>query len=543
MQSKFNSLLLFFVLMTVAAVSSQAQTQKLETDDVMYQKKMNSFLSVLDRYYKADVDKEKVIEDAIKGALKELDPHSNYYSAESLKKANEPLEGSFEGIGVQFNILNDTIFIVASIPGGPSEKLGIMAGDKIVTIEEEVVAGNGITNDDVVSKLRGKKGTEVDVQIKRGNDEGLLDYTIVRDKIPIFSMDAAYMVTPEIGYIKLNRFSRTTTKEFKEGLASLKEQGVQDLILDLRGNGGGYLEEAFKIADEFLSKGKMIVYTEGRAFSRTDRKATSNGGFESGKVVVLVDENSASASEIVSGAIQDWDRGLIIGRRTFGKGLVQRTFNLPDGSAVRLTVSDYFTPSGRWIQKPYDQGREEYRKEVRERFEKGELTDEDKVELPDSLKFKTLRNGREVYGGGGVMPDIFVPLDTTQNSDYYTDIRRKGLMSKFALNHIDQNRTSLLNDYKDIKSFNDKFELSEDLLEEFYAFAAEEGVEKNEEDIKTSFSFITSYIKALIARNLFERGAFYQVMNKEIDAYQKAIEVLTDDTFDKMNIHYKGGDE
>ncbi len=506
--------------------------------DEKQREKLGSFLQILDYYYKEEVDQEKVTENAIKGVLKELDPHSVYYSKERLKKANEPLVGSFEGVGIQFNILNDTIFVVSSIPGGPSEKLGIMPGDKIVYIEDDNVAGVGVTNEDVIDKLRGDKGTQVMVQIKRKGTSELLDYTITRDKIPLFSVDASYMVDDEIGYIKLNRFSRTTGKEVAEALTKLKSDGMQRLVFDLRGNGGGFLNEAVNVADEFLGDGKMVVYTEGRAFDREDRLATAKGLFQEGQVIILINEGSASASEIVSGAVQDWDRGLIVGRRSFGKGLVQRTFKMPDGSAVRLTVSDYYTPAGRSIQKPYTEGVEAYRKELRARQDKGELIDMSKIEFPDSLQFSTLENKRTVFGGGGIMPDIFVPLDTSRNSTFFRDVRRKGILNKFALNYVDENRQTVDAKYSDFRDFADRFEIDQATLDAFVALAEKEEIEYNQEEFDTSKQLIIAQLRGLIARNMYDRSAMYYILNQEDTTFTKAMELFDDGTFDRLRIAY-----
>lgn len=501
--------------------------------------KFERLLRVVDSKYVDTVATDDLVETAIKGMLKELDPHSVYISKKDLKRMNEPLEGNFEGVGIQFNIFKDTILVVAAISGGPSEKLGIRAGDKIVEIEGETVAGTGITNRDVIDKLRGKKGTEVNVGIKRPSLKRTLDFTIKRDKIPIYSVDATYMATPDIGYIKLNRFAATSMQEISEGMVELKGKGMKSLILDLRGNGGGYLRTAVDLADEFLGTRELVVYTEGRSYPIDKKYATTAGNFEQGKLVVLIDEGSASASEIVSGAVQDHDRGLIIGRRSFGKGLVQKPYQLPDGSAVRLTVSRYYTPTGRCIQKPYDEGVDAYRKEVRKRFENGELNSQDSIEMPDSLTYQTLINGRKVYGGGGIMPDIFIPIDTTMGSDYYTSILRKGVLNDFSLTYLDKNRKKLEKTYKSKNSFISEFEVTPELMDAFVAHAEKKEVELDEEGLKTSSLLIKTQVKALIARGLYKTSAYYEVTNELNDAFLMAIKVLEDDTFDKMKMDYK----
>ena len=390
------------------------------------QRKFGRLLRLVDGYYVDTANVDKLTEKAIVHLLSELDPHSVYISKEEVDRMNEPLQGNFEGIGISFNIHKDTLLVTSIISGGPSEKVGIRAGDRILQVDGKNIAGTGIKNNDVFEMLRGEKGTTVELQVLRRNSDGLLDFSIVRDKIPIHSLDASYMLDDETGFIKLNKFSATTTQEFTEAVKDLRSKNMQNLILDLRGNGGGYLKTAIAMADEFLEPGKLIVYTEGKSYPRNYTYATETGSFEKGRLVVLIDEGSASASEIVSGAVQDWDRGLIIGRRSFGKGLVQRPIPLPDGSSVRLTIQKYYTPSGRCIQKPYDEGVEAYRKERLERYSSGEFFTLDSLKMPDSLKYFT-QNNRIVYGGGGIMPDIFVPVDTSQTSDYFVDLSRKGV--------------------------------------------------------------------------------------------------------------------
>jgi carboxyl-terminal processing protease len=426
--------------------------------------------------------------------------------------------------------------VVSPISGGPSEKLGIMAGDRIVTVDGEVVAGTGVTNKDVQRLLKGPKGTLVTVGIKRGNDPELLTFEIIRDKIPIYSVDASFMVSPEIGYIKVNRFAKTTMTEMYGALAKLKAEGMQDLVLDLQGNGGGMLRTAIQMADEFLSGDKLLVYTEGRIYPRENTKARIPGRFEKGRLVVLIDQGSASASEIVSGAIQDWDRGLIVGRRSFGKGLVQRPVRLIDESAVRLTVQKYYTPAGRCIQKSYEGGVEEYRKEKYQRFESGELMSMDSLDLPDSLKYETRIQGRTVYGGGGILPDVFVPLDTMDNSAYFSSILRKGLDSRFALTFVDSIRTELESTYPTEDAFIDQFEVQEDMVANFQEFVASEGIEFNEEDWQRSGNAIEMRLKAMIGRNLLKQSTFYRVISGLNESLQKAVTILQDGTFDESNL-------
>ncbi|MBU0763207.1 MAG: S41 family peptidase, partial [Bacteroidetes bacterium] len=431
---------------------------------------------------------------------------------------------------------------VSPISGGPSEKLGIMAGDRIVEIDGKNVAGIGLTNNDVRKMLRGEKGSQVNVKISRKGAKNLLDFLITRDKIPIFSKDASYMVDDSIGYIKLNRFARTTMDEFNEGLASLKQEGMKHLILDLRDNAGGYMNMAIDLADEFLDNNKMIVYTEGEKSPKHDYKSTDKGDFEEGKLIVLVDGGSASASEIVSGAVQDWDRGVIIGRRTFGKGLVQRPFNLTDGSKIRLTIAKYYTPSGRLIQKPYDKGIGEYAKDRVHRYESGELTSKDSIHFPDSLKYNTLVSKRTVYGGGGIMPDIFVPLDTTYNSDYYFDLRRKDIISRFVVVHIDKNRDLLRKKYPDFKTFNSNYEITDEFIEELVVYAEKSGVERNEKELQTSLIPLRIQLKALIAKDLWSRSEYFEVFNVIDPGFKAAVEVLHNSGLYESKLLAESGD-
>jgi carboxyl-terminal processing protease len=503
-------------------------------------KKFEQLIQLIKYSYVDSVSEDKMVENAIVGMLKELDPHSVYIPKEELQRMNEPLEGNFEGVGIQFQIIKDTIVVISPIVGGPSEKLGIRAGDKIITVEGEKIAGVGIKNNDVSKKLRGNKGTKVNVGIKRNGNKELIDFTITRDKIPIYSVDASYMVTPEIGYIKISRFAKETVKEYEEALNKLKAQGMQSLVLDLMGNGGGYLNTAIELADEFLSKGKLLVYTEGVRQTKQEYKSTNRGNFESGKLVVLIDEGSASASEIVSGAIQDWDRGLIVGRRSFGKGLVQKPYPLSDGSAVRLTTARYYTPSGRCIQKPYDEGADEYQKEINERFKNGEIVDPSKIKLHDSLKYYTSTK-RIVYGAGGIMPDIYTAFDTTISTKYFQRIARKGIIGDFTLNYLDQHRNELLLKYPNFEIFNKTFNTEEEIYNDLINTAEKADLNRDEIDTeKEKSDFILKLnLKASFARHLFDVSAYYQVINEVNEAYKKAVEVIQDDTFKKLKLSYK----
>ena len=488
--------------------------------------KFAKFLDYLDSYYVDTVDTEEIVEKAIKNILGDLDPHSTYIPADELKKMREPLQGNFEGIGISFNILNDTLFVISSISGGPSEKVGVLAGDKIIKVDSENIAGTGITNEDVFSLLRGKKGTKVTISVLRKKTTELIDFTITRDKIPIFSIDAVYMINENTGYVKINRFSATTVNEFLEASMELKQSNAQNLILDLTGNGGGYLDAAVKLADEFLDSKHVVVYTEGVNSPKREYLTTSSGNFENGKIIVLIDEGSASASEIVTGAIQDWDKGIVIGRRSFGKGLVQREMLLPDESAVRITIAQYFTPSGRLIQKPYGNGVEEYHHEIYERYSSGEMVSKDSIDFPDSLKYKTLVKNRTVFGGGGITPDIFVPFDTSYYSDYYRDIIRKGILNQFVLEYVDNNRNKLLKGFPEFGTFKSNFTIDEKLFEKFVAFAVKQELEKDEEALSVSGEQIKLMVKAFIARDIYGRSEFFEIFNTSNATYNKALEVL-----------------
>jgi len=525
--------IIFLSLAIFAFIAPRAQAH----DNISLQ--LQSFSALVDyinEIYVDSVDRKELIEGAMVSMLENLDPHSVYIPADELADMNEPLQGNFDGVGIQFNILKDTILVVSPISGGPSEKVGIIAGDRIVSVDGENVAGIGVKNSDVQRLLKGPRGTEVNVGIVRRGSKKILDFLITRDKIPLYSVDASYMADPQTGYIKINRFAATTIQEFRDALAELKGQGMQNLILDLQGNGGGYLRSAIDIADEFLSDDQLIVFTEGRAFPKDETFATTRGGYEKGKLVVLIDEGSASASEIVSGAIQDWDRGMIIGRRSFGKGLVQKPVSLPNGGAVRLTTQEYFTPSGRCIQKPYEDGKEAYQKEKYERFEHGELTDEHMLFISDSVQYFTKMNKRVVYGGGGIIPDIFVALDTTASSDYYSAVMRKGIMNSYVLEYVNKERKDLIKNYPDVSSFLSGYELSEDSKKKFFAYADKEGVPYDDAGYQHSKMWFDTRFEALVARNLFDAEAFYEVINPILPVFQRALEAMKDGSFERLNL-------
>ena len=485
---------------------------------------LEKMLETLEEHYVEEVDYDQVVEDALKGMLKNLDPHSVYISPDEKAGMNEPLRGSFEGIGITFNIFKDTILVVSTISGGPAEKVGLMPGDKIVEVEGENVAGIEINNGGVAKRLKGKRGTEVNIGIARPGVSEMLDFTIVRDRIPLYSIDAAYMVSPGVGYIRLNRFSATSMREYRTAMEEL--EGLESLILDLQGNGGGYLSTAVDLADEFLSDEQMIVYTDGRTKETREHIATGRGEFERGQLIVLVNEGSASASEIVSGAIQDWDRGLVIGRRTFGKGLVQKPFDLPDNSSVRLTIAKYYTPSGRCIQKSYEDGREAYKKDLAERYEAGEMTNKDKMEYADSVKYYTKVAKRTVYAGGGIMPDVFVPVDTLANNDYYRDINRKGLLNQWALDYLEENREWLLEEYESVWSFKVGFEISNEMMGTLVEKVEHAGVVDKGLEWRLSEKLLINRMKALTARYLWGTEAYYIIANDANPIFIKAIEIL-----------------
>lgn len=528
-KSAIATALLAATTLTVSAQRTITEEARLKFDDVM---------ELVSNRYVDTINEDKLIEDAVRGMMKDLDPHSEYYTAKEYQKMNEPLKGNFEGIGIQFNIIKDTITVVSPISGGPSEKLGIRSGDKIVKIEGENVAGIEITNRDVVNQLRGDKGTEVTVTIFRKSGKKTFDVTIVRDEIPIFSVDASYMLTPEIGYVKINRFAETTMDEFDEALTELNQHKFKHLVLDLRGNSGGYLKTAIHLADEFLSDKRMIVYTEGVSSPKREYLSTSKGQFEEGKLVVLIDDGSASASEIVAGAVQDWDRALVIGRRSFGKGLVQGPFKLRDNSVLKLTTARYYTPTGRCIQRPYEEGFEEYRKEGKRRMENGELFSVDSIDFPDSLKFYTPRK-RIVYGGGGIMPDIFVPVDTSMNTAYLDTIVYEGLLYQFVSEYVDEHRGELSERFSTFEEYDEQFHIDDAFMEEFVAFAEKEGVQRNPDDLAISRTIISNQLKARIAQSLWKTEAYFRVINKISPEVEKAIKAIEDDTFKELKIAYK----
>ena len=515
--------LLSLLICAVTVFSVAAQND----DKLSTSVKFDEVITYVNRMYVDEVDDEELTNTAIVALLEKLDPHSTFISKDEVDSANERINGNFVGVGIRFQILKDTLIVVSTIPGGPSEKIGLLAGDQILSVEDTIIAGIGLKNSEVRDKLLGDKGTKVKVTVKRRKTKGLLDFVITRDVIPVHSVDAAYMLTPETGYIKLNSFSRTSLEEVQEGMRSLKKQGMKNLIFDLQGNGGGLLYGAKYIADEFLSDDKLIVYSEGRSQPRIDLNSEQKGMFEKGKLILLTDEYSASASEILAGAVQDWDRGLIVGRRTYGKGLVQRPIDLSDGSQIRLTIARYYTPSGRFIQKPYTDA-DSYRKDLLARYENGEFMNQDSIKLPDSLMHTTLLKKRTVYSGGGIMPDYFVPMDTTAGTMFHANLNARGVINRTAIAEVDNNRMELLEKYPDVISFKENYEMPEDMISRLKSIASEVEVEWNEEEFAKSQQLISVQLMALVARDLYDSSAFYRIINDENDIYLEGLRIIND---------------
>jgi len=515
-----------FALLSIMLLTSTLSAQQMLNDGAF---KFGRTLGLIDAFYVDSVNLNSLTETAIIEVLRSLDPHSSYISAKDVKDMNEPLNGNFEGIGIQFNLLHDTILVIEPLPKGPSEKVGLLAGDRIVAINDEKVAGVKISTAGVRSRLMGPKGTKVNLSIFRKGENKLLAFTITRDKIPIYSLDASYMINNETGYIKLNKFAATTEKEFTDALSGLPNTNLKNIIIDLRGNPGGYMIAAVDIANQFLSGEKLVVYMQGRRTSRQEYKSTGNGTLTKTRLVVLIDEGSASASEIFAGAIQDWDRGVIMGRRSFGKGLVQNGFNLTDGSQIRLTIARYYTPTGRSIQSPYNEGYDKYMQNFYKRFSDGELMSADSTHFPDSLKYNTNINHRKVYGGGGIMPDVFVAADTSNYSDYYRDLIRKGVFASFILEYADKNRGKIKSSYPKFDDFKNKFEFSTEEVNSFTNAAANAGIKFNEKQFAVSKDEILKILKALVANEIWHTTEYYRIVNEGDMVIEKALKVLSDD--------------
>lgn len=512
-----------FLLGLTCCLALQAQHSRRD-DDAALRKLQLAEMAIYNLYVDS-VNQNKLVEDGIRGMIEKLDPHSSYSTAQETKAMNEPLQGSFEGIGVQFNVVQDTLLVIQPVSNGPSERVGILAGDRIVTVNDSAIAGVKMSKEEIMRRLRGPKGSKVRLGIVRRGIKGVLTFVVIRDKIPVKTLDAYYMIRPTIGYIRIGSFGLTTYKEFMEAVAILKQQGMNDLILDLEENGGGYLNAAVDIANEFLKRNDLIVYTLGRSVPKQEFRADGKGRLLAGKVVVLINEFTASAAEIVTGALQDQDRGEVVGRRSFGKGLVQRPIEFPDGSMIRLTIAHYYTPSGRCIQKPYTKGdARSYALDIENRFEHGELYSADSIHFADSLKYKTLRKQRLVYGGGGIMPDYFVPLDTTLYTPFYRQLAARSYIINANLKYVDAHRKALKQQYPDFATFLARYEVPQSLLDDIRKTAEKDKVKpKDEAEWKKSLPQLRLQLKALVARDLWDMSQYFQVVNEANPIVQKAI--------------------
>ena len=524
------------IYMILAPLMLAAQGEKKNSAIPEQLNKLMITENIITRFYVDSVQEAKMVEEGIKAMLKQLDPHSTYSDPKEVKSLMESMQGNFDGIGVQFNMVDDTLVVIQPTVNGPSEKVGVLAGDRIISVNDTIISGVKMGRYDIMRRLRGKKGTKVHIEVMRRGISNLIPFDIVRDKISTTTIDAAYMLDKKRGYIRISSFGQKTHEEFVTKLDSLQKEGMKDLVLDLQSNGGGLLQASVDIANEFLNKNELIVYTQGRVFPRYDYLAKGGGRFGNGRVVVLIDENTASAAEILSGAIQDWDRGIIVGRRSFGKGLVQRPFDLPDGSMVRLTIARYYTPSGRNIQKPYGDSIQ-YRDDLMKRYNRGELTSEDSIHFPDSLKVFTKRLQRPVYGGGGIMPDYFVSLDTTKYTKYHRELARKGTIIQTTLRYLDDERDEMKKEYPTFEEYKNKFEVDEKLLERLRAQAERDSVKvKDEAEYKKSLPQIRRQMKALLARDLWNMSEYFQIINEEDDIVNKALELIKERDTDALLI-------
>lgn len=526
-------------ILTVACLLALATAINM-TAQFSPQNKLRMAEIAISQLYVDTVNENKLVEDAIKGMLEGLDPHSSYTTPEETKELNEPLQGNFSGIGITFNMNRDTLYVIQTVAGGPSERVGILAGDRIISVNDTSIAGVKMKNSAIMKRLRGEKGTKVDVRVLRHQQSSTdtLDFTITRADIPIYSVDAAYMADPSTGYIRINRFAAETPKEVASAIRDLKKKGMKQLILDLVDNGGGYLNAASDLLGELLPQGSLAVYTEGINSPRYNLIAAPSGKkpiFDEGRLVVMVNQYSASASEITSGAIQDWDRGVIVGRRTFGKGLVQRPVPFPDGSMIRLTVAHYYTPTGRDIQKPYSKGDQKtYAKDIIDRFNHGELMHEDSIKYIDSLRVSTLRLGRPIYGGGGITPDRFVALDTTENTLYYRKVMAKGLINQYAIRYVDENRKQIKKLYPTDTDFTARFEVTDEMLSQLKEMADKEGIEYNETQANQSRPLFAMVIKALIARDIYDNASYFKVYNEYDPIFREALRLINSPDYDKI---------
>ena len=527
MSSAFTRTLLMLFIAAVAAVDAKAQLRMNLGEDSPMRKLQIAEMAITNLYVDS-VDEQKMVEDGIRGMLEKLDPHSSYTTAKETKAMNEPLQGSFEGVGIQFNVSQDTLLVIQPTLGGPSEKVGIMAGDRIVAVNDTAIAGVKMSRDEMMRRLRGKKGSKVMLTVVRRGIADRLSFTVTRDKIPVKTVDAVYMIRPNVGYIRIGSFGATTYEEFMEGVDSLKRKGMVDLVLDLQENGGGYMQSAIRIANEFLRKNDLIVYTEGRRSKRQEYSANGGGRLLDGRVMVLVNEYSASAAEIVTGALQDQDRAQVVGRRSFGKGLVQRPIEFKDGSMIRLTIAHYYTPSGRCIQKPYTKGeKEDYAMDIEKRFKHGELYSADSIHFADSLKYETLRRHRTVYGGGGIMPDFFVPLDTTQYTPFHRQLAAKSFIINASLRYIDSHRKELRKRYTSFDKFSAEFTIPAAVTDALIADAAKDGVKpKDDAELQATMPQLKLQLKALVARDLWDMSQYFAVINESNHIVMKAVELL-----------------
>lgn len=516
---------LFYALFAILTGAASAQ-QFLPSHKLQYAEQ------AISKLYVDSVDQDKLVEEAIIGMLKSLDPHSSYTNAKETQELNEPLEGSFSGIGISFNMSTDTLYIIETIGGGPSERVGILPGDRIIKVNDTVIAGVKMLNSDIMKRLRGPKGTNVDVTVLRyeTGKPDTIDFRITRDDIPIFSVDAAYLVEPGIGYIRLNKFGGETHKEFVEAVNKLRNEGMKNLILDLSDNGGGYLKASVDILGELLPSGSLAVFTEGTNNPKYEYSAFPSGKnpmFADGRLVVMMNQYSASASEITAGAIQDWDRGVIVGRRSYGKGLVQRPVPFPDGSMMRLTVAHYYTPTGRDIQKPYTKGNADaYAHDILDRFNRGELMHADSIKYIDSLKVKTLKLNRPIYGGGGISPDIFVGIDTTENTKYYRQVMAKGLINRYAIKTVDKDRKEILAKFPTDKDFLQGYIISDTQLQELYDLATAEKIDFNDEEAALSRPIFAMVLKGLIGRDIYDSSTYFKVYNEKDPMFKRALDVI-----------------
>ena len=527
MSSAFTRTLLMLFIAAVAAVDAKAQLRMNLGEDSPMRKLQIAEMAITNLYVDS-VDEQKMVEDGIRGMLEKLDPHSSYTTAKETKAMNEPLQGSFEGVGIQFNVSQDTLLVIQPTLGGPSEKVGIMAGDRIVAVNDTAIAGVKMSRDEMMRRLRGKKGSKVALTVVRRGIADRLSFTVTRDKIPVKTVDAVYMIRPNVGYIRIGSFGATTYEEFMEGVDSLKRKGMVDLVLDLQENGGGYMQSAIRIANEFLRKNDLIVYTEGRKSKRQEYSANGGGRLLDGRVMVLVNEYSASAAEIVTGALQDQDRAQVVGRRSFGKGLVQRPIEFKDGSMIRLTIAHYYTPSGRCIQKPYTKGdKEDYAMDIEKRFKHGELYSADSIHFADSLKYETQRRHRTVYGGGGIMPDFFVPLDTTQYTPFHRQLAAKSFIINASLRYIDSHRKELRKRYTSFDKFSAEFTIPAAVTDALIADAAKDGVKpKDDAELQATMPQLKLQLKALVARDLWDMSQYFAVINESNHIVMKAVELL-----------------